>query len=629
MTLSIRSACSIAVALCSIPFFTGCSLSHFSDVSSAPSALPAIQGSIHGGQQPVAGASVQLYAANILANKGASTAINTMAVVSDANGNFSITGKYVCPTPTSLIYIVATGGNPGLSPGTNNASLAMMTALGTCGTFLAGGNNISLIINELTTVAAIEALAPFMADSTHIGADSTSNPNALGAAFASANSVVSYTNGGFVPRASGGPVPNYALYNTLADIAAACINSAGNTGATSNCGKFQNATNVAADTIAALLYAQQHPANNVSTLFSLVGGTSSPFQPALTSQPNDFAAALTIPVPNTTGNYIFNAYLLAIDGAQNIWVADYQYFADTKVFVYDNTGNLLHSLTVTGPVANMVADPFGNIWMYVNTGVFMKYDSSGNLLSPAAGYPATSGAVYPSGYQITFDSAGNLWTASITGNTARPCFQKFTNAGVPAFAPVCFTTSINATAIATDSAGNAYMSSNGPTVLFKVDALGNVVTTPPFTATGLPLSSGANQLHFDPVTNHLVLLQANAFSALNPNGTQALASVSSTVAVQAPTFFTLDGAGDFWYGNTAGSPYFSVAEISPTGAFLTPTNGFPTSGLIPPGINNPKGIGVDSYGNVWVVSYPIGNNAVQGFLQKIPGVAVPKTQQSY
>src|SRR5438445_4103263 len=75
--------------------------------------------SVHGGQQPVSGATLQLYAVGTTGDGSAATALLTQAVTSDANGNFDITGAYTCPSASTLVYITATGGNPGLSPGTN------------------------------------------------------------------------------------------------------------------------------------------------------------------------------------------------------------------------------------------------------------------------------------------------------------------------------------------------------------------------------------------------------------------------------------------------------------------------------------------------------------------------------
>ena len=69
------------------------------------------------------------------------------------------------------MYLVASGGNPGLMPSTvNNPQLSLMTALGSCGT-LSASTNIS--VNELTTVAAVWSLYPYMTSYAGVGSGSS------------------------------------------------------------------------------------------------------------------------------------------------------------------------------------------------------------------------------------------------------------------------------------------------------------------------------------------------------------------------------------------------------------------------------------------------------------------------
>ena len=78
--------------------------------------MPAgVHGLVHGGQQPVTGATIQLYAVGTAAEGSPSTPLLSPAPVTDAHGGFNITGTYTCPSSSALVYIVATGGNPGLS----------------------------------------------------------------------------------------------------------------------------------------------------------------------------------------------------------------------------------------------------------------------------------------------------------------------------------------------------------------------------------------------------------------------------------------------------------------------------------------------------------------------------------
>src|SRR5215472_16144810 len=69
-----------------------------------PHSIPAINsqssGSVHGGQQPVVGATIQLYTVGTTADGSAATPLLTATVTSDATGSFSITGLYSCTGST-------------------------------------------------------------------------------------------------------------------------------------------------------------------------------------------------------------------------------------------------------------------------------------------------------------------------------------------------------------------------------------------------------------------------------------------------------------------------------------------------------------------------------------------------
>jgi hypothetical protein len=253
-------------------------------------------GSVHGGQQPVVGATIQLYTVGTTADGSAATPLLTSTVTSDSTGSFTITGLYSCTNATQ-VYIVATGGNPGLS--TANPNIALMAALGPCSSLT---SSTFISINELTTVAAVAALAPYMTSATAIGS-SPSNASSLAAAFTLANEYVNTTTGlspGNVP--TGYTVPTAQL-NTLADIISACINSTGGAaGDGSLCGQLFSLATIPPNpaptsTITALLNIILDPTLNTSALFALVPPTP-PFQPTLTSAPSNWQIQL-IPPPGT------------------------------------------------------------------------------------------------------------------------------------------------------------------------------------------------------------------------------------------------------------------------------------------------------------------------------------------
>jgi len=92
-----------------------------------PASVPALEnngmaGTVHGGQQPISGATIQLYAVGTTADGSASSPLLTSTVTTNSNGGFN-TGSFTCPTSTTMVYLLASGGNPGLANGTNNSAI--------------------------------------------------------------------------------------------------------------------------------------------------------------------------------------------------------------------------------------------------------------------------------------------------------------------------------------------------------------------------------------------------------------------------------------------------------------------------------------------------------------------------
>src|SRR5258708_1362045 len=94
----------IPATLC-LPFLAGCALQQTASSIHEPAVK--LTGSVHGGQQPIVGAHVYLFAANTTgygqpsisllnaASTGASDSLGAY-VTTDASGGFTITGDYAC-----------------------------------------------------------------------------------------------------------------------------------------------------------------------------------------------------------------------------------------------------------------------------------------------------------------------------------------------------------------------------------------------------------------------------------------------------------------------------------------------------------------------------------------------------
>ncbi len=183
-----------------------------------------MRGQVTGGQQPVSGASIYLYAAGTSGNGQGAVNLLRNAVLTDANGSFGLTGDYTCPSASTQVYLVSSGGNPGLATGTNNSAALMMAALGDCGNLT---SSTFTNINEVTTVAAAYALNRFLGSSGNIGS-SVTNATGLRNAFLVAGNLADTAQG-----SSPGPslpatatVEKAKLYS-LANVLSTCINSTG------------------------------------------------------------------------------------------------------------------------------------------------------------------------------------------------------------------------------------------------------------------------------------------------------------------------------------------------------------------------------------------------------------------
>ena len=259
-------ACLLPLAL------TGCTL----NTTAAPTleAGAAISGVVHGGQSPIVGAHVFLFAVNSgvftpnangygnasvsLLKSGANTTEDTntldptygdyyvttigLGSTCQVGGCFSITSDYTC-TGGQQVYLYSVGGDPGLGTG-NNPAAGLLAALGPCpGTVGATGQTFSsglnVIVNEVSTVAAAYAFAGFATDAMHVSSSGTPAAKlGLANAFINAEILETLSTGAANPYPPpgvgyyGGPgsVPQ-AEINTLGNILAACVNSSGTGGA--------------------------------------------------------------------------------------------------------------------------------------------------------------------------------------------------------------------------------------------------------------------------------------------------------------------------------------------------------------------------------------------------------------
>ncbi len=410
----------VAAAVAGLGFLalTGCGMTStpLTGTISPGSAALVLQGSVHGGQQPVSGATIQLYAANMTGYGLASTALISTAVTSNASGGFTITGDYTCPYATSQVYLTATGGNPGSG---TNANLLLVAPLGSCGNLTP---STFINVNELTTVAGAYALAPFMSSPTQLSTTAT-NLTGLTNAFATVNKLVNVTTGNLpgstLPTGATEPV---AELNTLANIMASCVNSNGVGGGSTACANlFAAATPPAGtaptDTLTAMLNIAKNPGNNASALFSL-SPAAGPFQPTQTSAPSSY----TVSIRYAPAGTFSTPSASAIDAAGNVWVT--------------NAGS--NTIAVLGATS-------GTPTLY----------SGGGLNAPSG---------------IAFDASGNAWIP----NKGNSTLSAFTSTGTGA---AKLTSSLSSpSAVAIDGQGLIWVTNSGNATVTAVASSGTTVS---------------------------------------------------------------------------------------------------------------------------------------------------------
>jgi len=515
-----------------------------------------------GGQSPVVGATVTIYAAGQPAS-AAATAIAT--ATSDANGRFDLAfncSATALPMPATLMYVTAHGGNAGSG---SNSAIGMMAALGQCQSLPA-----AIDIDEITTVAAVFALDQFFGAAQSIQGDTPGLPNAMAMAAALADPV-SGTLASSLPAAaacgaSGAPA-NCATaqrIDALANALSACVKSSGPgsgactelfhcavPGAQFNGGDDCTLPGGAApvDTLAAVLSIARNPGLVPAAGIYDAAVRNPLFSPSLASAPGDWALSL-----NYTGLGLSEPTASAIDATGNVWIANY------------------------------------------NGGV-VKLSPLGALLSPAGGY---AGGGLEESFGIAIDAGGNAWICNEQSvgsiNSGRGSLTELGADGSVISSHGYSGGGLDfPESVAVDAAGNIWAGNFGNSTVSEFSQSGTALSPAAgFSAGGIDFPVG---LAFDPSGNLWVANQgSNTVSALGPAG----AAVSPAAGyggggLDVPQAIAVDQQGHVWIADYYGN---SVAELSTAGVPLSPAAGYGDGGLAAPG-----GIAIDGAGRVWATNF--------------------------
>jgi hypothetical protein len=653
-----------AVALTAIALFTsGCSV--FSTPigsDTMPVAGVAIHGAVHGGQQPINGASIGLYAAGS-GGYGSSTGVTNLLgtpVNTDVNGAFNITLDYTCPSGTSLMYLTASGGDAGSG---SNSAIMLVAPLGACSTLNSG---TFININEVTTAATAIALGQFIAPAADSIATSAANSVGLTNAFATVNNLVSISTGNAVTSATlpNGctsssalcitTAPESAKLYTIANILAACVNSTG-PGSAACTALFPAVTPSSAtaptDTLQAAVYMSQNPtsnnastsATNLTNLFALQTGTS-PFV-GVSTQPTDWTVGIRYTDTKTGTPLLLKPQNVAVDGTGNVWVLSNSsalpgfgelsptgtplLSTPTSMSLLIGITNTPFNFSVSGiNPRNLAIDTANNVWFTTSSsitdGQTPGVHSNGTIWEYATNGSSTGYNTSKSAYGLAIDASNNIF---VSQQSSSAVYELFEFPGGDLTKPVGYPIATAVAGTAGTSGSNGYIAPEN----LAFDPTGN-----------LWMTGGVSGSNFTvALTNIQTAATLNGASYCN--GSYAPCVLTSSLSNNTYTTYSLSGSGiTFANGLSAGTnsmfiadtgTYISGVYTAGTGnrvsdlPYASPvstqvTAGDPTG----TGFTQPKFAATDGAGNVWVANVnttPTGGGATAGgSISEISGAGV-------
>ena len=601
--------------LCLPLVLAGCALQQTAPLAPEPGVK--FTGSVHGGQQPIVGGHIYLFAANTTgygqpsvsllnpATTGLSDSIGAY-VTTDSTGSFTITGDYSC-TPNTQVYLYSLGGDPGA--GVNSAA-GLLAALGNCpasGSFLPSIPFIA--VNEVSTVAAAYAMAGYATDATHVSSSGTPLARTgIANAFANAANLATISSGAALATtpAGNGTVPQ-ATINTLANILASCVNSTGP--ASTPCSMLLSSSlsggstgTTPTDTATAAINIAHNPGANIASLYGLSTPTP-PFAPALGSVPNDFTIAV-----NFTGGGMSVTTGVAIDAVGNVWVSSYlnssitELAAGTGAFLSGSGG--FGGGGLNGP-NDIAIDTLGNVWATNggNASLTKLNGTNGNPLSGTNGY---TGGGLNNPQRIAIDGTGSAWVTGGGGNVSN--FNGLTGTAISGTNGYTGGGLSDALGIAIDASGSVWIANFSSIV--KLNSDGSIASgSNGYTGGGLAFAA---RIAIDAFGNAWTSnVSNNSVSKFSPNGMAISPSTGYTGGgLSGPAGIAIDGVGNVWAPNQNNN---SVTCLNgSTGAAITPSTGYIGNGL-----RVPDGVAIDGSGNLWVINFGNGN------LTEFIGVAAP------
>lgn len=595
---------------------TGCS-NMTSTATGGASAVAAmkIPGKIHGGNQPVSGATVNLYFAGqsgigVSTNVGAPTKVPrlvaTTTSAADGAGSFSFTltpgapndgssASFSCPTDNSnpYIYVVAKGGTTvNTASATPNAAAEFIAPVGRC----ADINASTVYMSEVVTVATVAAIHQYMNSSAGLPIEQTIGSDGiyvsdlgLGTSFGNVANMANLSTGlgnpsitragsTSVPGTSMTITPELAKINQLANIISACINQQGGDPSGSCQAIYTNAAvppkasttsvgavgTTATDLLTALYYIFTNPTNSGTAartaLFNLSPANGAPYQPTLTAVPTDWSIGISF---TASGNCAGSSA---------------PFLGSPVSLAFGANGNIFATNGQTGAGSVVQISPTG---------------------APIACLPVTSGGTGTAAAGIAFDIANGVWSGSSTANV----LYRFIGSVNSSLSNLTYTTAAPVTSITTDGYGDVFFAAtDGNLYEIPLASAATAATTPvlinsiPLGASSIISIDAGNRIWATSGTNSITYTQGTVTGGsltFASNATTAVTTTSASFGL-ATTSSTGDGV---FYSTTGASP--SITSLMNSSGSYAATTGYPVSGG---GLSSPSAIALDGAQNVWAAN---------------------------
>ncbi len=569
-----------------------------------------MQGKMYGGQQPIVGATVSVYAMSS-AGYGANATLLGTPVTTDSSGGFNY-GPYTCPANNPPVYIIGRGGNSGAG---SNTAIALAAGIGNCNT----AASVYVNVNEVTTAATAFALSHFFTTDVSTGAGSiggtatAAEGNNIGMVNANLYTIPLLVN--FISGAANTSTATVTLetakLNTIANIIAACVNTAPST--SPNCTTLFSNTKTPAgtapptDTLQAAVRIALYPYQNVTNLYNL-STPASPFV-GLTSAPADFTLAASYTSANLglaiTGTATSGTSSnIDIDATGRVWFPTNKTTAHGIAYFDPSTTSFssVYGTSLTNP--QYVAIDTSNTPLVYGTDL-----ASNKILAVSTASPSAAG-------QTTYTLVGGTSTGPLafanTPTTANALlFAGQTNSGYGFYevGPANTNPTFQA-AFTTMPTGVAAYTRNSPSQYYELEAatsgsstacrfessyadgvpadssnqiIASASTTPCITGGAAQMLQGTNE-------SLGVATTANQLCSLN----QA-ACFTAPTATNAPEGIALDGDANVWIANSGNSSVTTFAFSGSQTYTATSPIPYSHSATMP----KPYGIAIDRSGNVW------------------------------